>query len=88
MEVVHLHTTRLTCDKKKKKLLKTNLAKNEGSGNPCSLNAESDHGQHFLLTGISIGNKIKRNKYTRHPHIWKLARPTNKDRKVHWSNMG
>ena len=48
--------------KKKKKLLQTILAKNEGLGDPCSLNAASDQGQHFLLTGISIGNKIKRNK--------------------------
>ena len=87
MEADHLHTTRLTCDKKKNSR-KTNLAKNEGSGDPCSLNAASDQGQHFLLTGISIGNKIKRNKYTRHPQIWKLARHTNKDGKVHWSNMG
>ena len=64
MAADHLHTTRLNCDeKKKKKLLKTILAKNnEGFGDPCSLNAASDQGQHFLLTGISIGNKIKRNK--------------------------
>ena len=63
MAADHLHTTRLTCDEKKKKLLKTILAKNnEGLGDPCSLNAASDQGQHFLLTGISIGNKIKRNK--------------------------
>ena len=47
---------------KKKKLSKTILAKNEGLGDPCSLNAASDQGQHFLLKGISIGNKIKKNK--------------------------
>ena len=41
----------------KKKISKTNLAKNEGSGDPCSLNAASYQGQHFLLTGISIGNE-------------------------------
>ena len=64
MAADHLHTTRLTCDEKKKKKNspKTILAKNEGLGDPCSLNAASDQGQLFLLTGISIGNKIKRNK--------------------------
>ena len=62
MAADHLHTTRLTCDEKKKKLSKTILAKSESLGDPCSLNAASDEGQHFLLTGISIGNKIKRNK--------------------------
>ena len=49
-------------------------------------NAAWDQGLHYLLTGISIGNKMKTKKYTRHPYIWKWARPIDKDGKVHWAN--
>ena len=35
-------------------------------GKQCRPNAASDQGLHCLLTGISIRNKIKMKKYTRH----------------------
>ena len=46
-------------------------------------NAASDQGLHCLLTGISIRNKIKMKRYTRHPLNWKWTRPVDIDGRVH-----